>query len=297
MNAQIVEEHNFPLGIIFALLAALSFSIMGLFIKIIGKDASAPMILFFRFGISLIFILPWAIKDARRFKLSNPLLHILRAFVGLLAFSCFYFAINEIPIADATLLLNSYPLIVPLVVLIILGVSTPFKVWLCVAIGFVGLLLVLRPGHELFQWASVIGLAGGVFASFSVVALRILTKTNRINLLLLTYFTINTLVSGILTPFFWRSIDLKDGLLLFGVGISGVIYQKFLAHSFAVAPVRYMSPLLFMAVIVGGIFDWLFWNRTPTLMFIIGVAIVIGGATLTILVGKPKKNISTEKKQ
>jgi len=71
-------------------------------------------------------------------------------------------------------------------------------------------------------------------------------------------------------------------VFVLGIGVLGTLYQVFATLSYVVAPVRLMSPLLFLGVIFGGIFDWLWWNHAPDLITISGMGLVILGATLTV---------------
>ena len=199
--------------------------------------------------------------------------------------------------ADGLLLNNTNALFVPIVAWIILGTRTPIIIWLTILLGFIGVVLVLHPDQGIWKSASLIGLASGLFGGISLVQLRQLTKTNTTQQILFYYFVISTILTGILLIFLWKTPSWHMILLSLGVGICGAIYQYFVVLSFTYAPVRLMSILMFIAVLIGAFFDWGLWHNIPTVVSVIGMILIIVASIASVYIGQktliqPPKNRS-----
>ncbi|MBI3259129.1 MAG: DMT family transporter [Ignavibacteriae bacterium] len=288
------EQHTL-LGITFTILAAISFTFMSLLGKIIGERASTDMILFARFFISLILILPWVVKKPQQIiHITHPSKIIFRSLFTFFAFVCFFYSLQFISLADALLLNNTFPLFIPLVTWCLLKAKTPHKVWMGIIVGFIGIALVLNPDPKLFQPISLIALFSGILAAIAIVVIRSLTKTTPTLQILFYNFLICSILSGIALPFRWKSLNINTLLLLFGVGLFGASYQFFSTLSFAKAPVRLTSPLMFLCIVFGVIADFIIWKHNPTLLTLIGMLCVVLGGIITIYFGQ-KELISNRK--
>ena len=143
---------------------------------------------------------------------------------------------------------NTFPLFVPLVALCLYRTKTSYKVWLGIIVGFIGIGLVLNPTPQFFKPVALIGLLSGALAAVSVVIIRSLTKTTPILQILFYNFLICSLLSGLFLPFGWQEISLKTLGLLVLLGLFGALYQVCSTLSFAKAPVRLTSPLMFLSL-------------------------------------------------
>lgn len=282
-----LHEQRIGIGVVCGILAAFSFTMMSLLGKIIGDRVSTDTILFARFAISLLLIVPWAIKYPQEtLHAAKPMAIILRSLFTFMAFACFFYALRFIPLANALLFNNTFPLFVPLIVWTMVKHHTSYRVWIGIIIGFIGVGFVLKPASDFFQSASMIGLASGVFAAIAVVMIRRLTKTTPVLQILFYNFFICTLLTGIFLPFEWKSFNTEMLFLLIGVGLCGSAYQFFSTLSYAKTPVRISSPLMFLCIVFGVIADWLIWNKIPDGFTLIGMVCVIVGGTITIYFGQ-----------
>lgn len=281
------HKQNIVLGVVFAILGAISFTLMSLFGKFIGEKASIDTILFARFAISLVLVIPWATQNWQDvIKVDQPLKFLIRSLFTLLSLACFFYSLKFISLANALLLNNTAPLFVPLVALISMGVKTSHKVLSGIVLGFVGIALVLNPTQQFFDWASFIGLLSGVFAAMGIVAIRSLTKMASIVQILFYNFLICSIFTGLILPLDWKAFDFDTGLLLFGLGLCGAAYQFFSTLSYAKAPVRLMSSFMFLCIVFGVLVDFVLWRQIPSLLTSMGMMLVIIGGALTIYLGK-----------
>ncbi|HLB56059.1 MAG TPA: DMT family transporter [Coxiellaceae bacterium] len=284
----ITRQQNIKLGIFYAIISALSFALMSVLVKKIGNDLPTSMLIFFRFSISLILLLPWVIKNPHfTFKIQQPAQYIIRILAALLGLFFVFYAIKFIPLVDALLLNNTSPLFVPLIAWLLVGAKTPAKALFGIALGFVGIAIILHPGLKIISFASLIALASGLLVALAIVQMRLISKTSQTIQMLFYYFLVSTIISGIVAALQWKSpIGYETWFLLLGIGIFGTLYQVVATMAYVTAPVRLISPLIFLTVIFGGLFDWLIWGSTPSLLTYIGTLLVIIGAIITIYFGQ-----------
>lgn len=277
---------NLMLATLFALIAAFTFAITGVLVKLIGTEANTVTVVFFRFFIGLIILLPWFLKDKNLFKINKPTSFIVRSIAGLLALFCMFYAVKYISLANALLLSNTNALFVPIVAWIMLRTHTPFKIWIAIIIGFLGVIFILRPDKHLFDYAAFIGLCAGLFGGVSLVQIRQMTKVSSSQQILFFYFLTGTIIPALFLPFIWQTPTVTVWLLLIAVGIVSIFYQLFATLAFTYAPVRLMSAVMFATVAFGALFDWLLWNNVPDLLTAIGIFLVIIGGITAVIVGQ-----------
>ncbi len=287
MVQSFARQQNIRKGLIYGVFSALSFAILGIFVKQIGNQVPTSQLIFFRFFISLIFLIPWLITDKEfSFKIQKPLGYIPRIISALLALYLLFYAIKYIPLIDALLLNNTAPLFVPLIVWL-RGIKTPKKSLIGLIFGLIGVGIILKPGSEIFTIEALIALASGFFSALAIVQVRLISKSSSIKQMLFYYFFISTLISAVVAALQWQTpISSKTWFLLLGVGIFGSLYQVFATLSYVTAPVRLMSSLIFLAVIFAGLFDWMIWGQVPDIQTISGAVMIIIGAIITIFFGR-----------
>lgn len=298
MNVITIERpQSIKLGVLYGIISSFSFAMMSVFVKLIGTNLPTSMLLFFRFGTSLLLIAPWILTDANfTFKIQQPIQYIIRILSALISLFLVFYVIKLIPLVDVLLLNNTAPLFVPIIAFIVTGAKTPKKAIFGIIIGFIGVGIILNPGKEIFSSAgSLIALVSGVFAATAIVYMRLISKTSTTKQMLFYYFSLSTIVVGTFAILQWRTPEnLSIWFFLLGIGIFGTLYQLFATLCYVTAPVRLMSPLVFLMVVFGGIFDWLLWSNVPTLLTIIGAIFVVIGAIITVYFGQ--KEIFVSKK-
>ncbi len=283
-------RRNVPLGVTLMILGALTYAIMGLFVKLIGSNLPTSMTVFFRFLISFFIILPWLLYDKKfTLKVKRPWLMLVRIVTGALSIGSLFYAINYIPLVDANLLISTAPLFVPLAVYAFTRVKTPKSVWLATILGFVGVVLVLHPTSGAFHPAAIVVLIGGALGGVAFVSVRLLAKENSTNQILFYYFVGSSLFLAILMAFQWQMPSAIDWLYLLGVGVFGGIWQILFTVAMKIAPARLISPLYFTVVIFSGIIDWVFWQKIPSYYTVIGFIVILCGVIGTLYFGRGDK--------
>ena len=273
-------------GINFAIIGAFSIAAMGVFVKYIGTDLSSITILFFRFAISLLILLPFIFKNKSfSYKIKYPYHLTIRILTGVLAMTLYFIAIQHINLVNAILLESAYPIFVPIIIYFLTGQKTNRKVMWGIIVSFIGIIIILQPGADIFQPYSIVAVLSGVCAGIAYVFLKIMLsrdKTQMFNLLFY-FFLFGSLIPLPYVILSWKPLSLFHIMCLLGVGVFGYGYQYFITKALQHASVRIVSPLVYVSVLSGGVLDWLLWNTTPSLLTLTGTIITIFGAIIVIL--------------
>ena len=266
------------------------FAVMSVLVKILGPDVPVSMLLFFRFLLSLFVLIPFLILDKSfKFSLIPPLpkMYFLRIAGPLIALGIIYYSINKFPLVNVLLLQNTAPLFLPIFAWFITGTKTPKEVSFGLALGFIGVAVILEPTKNLFKdLHSMLPLCAGVFIAIGILYVRLIGKLNSPSQLFFYYFYIATILTGIVAILQWETpSSLHQWILIAGISISGLCYQVAATYSYLKAPVRLMSQLVFMQTVFGGILDWIIWKNIPNTSTMIGALLVITGGAITIYFG------------
>lgn len=283
------KHHNIKAGIFWILLSTLCFAFMSTCAKVVERDVSVSTVMLFRFGFSFLAFLPWfLIKFKKTIYTEHFWLIIARSIGATIAIYFFFFCIRYVPMVDSILLTSASPLYVPIILKIALKTKTSIAVYWGILMGFVGLILILRPGTEIFGFPSLFGLFSGIIAGIGLILLRIIGQKAEPKQIFFYYFFIAAVASGIGAIFTWQPIDPSKLGYLLAIGAFGLLYQVGLTMALRAAEVQLMSSLLFLSVVFGGALDWIFFHNIPSFLSFIGMVLVIGGSLITIIYGRKR---------
>ncbi len=274
--------HGNTRGAIWILVAGFMTTVQSLMVKQVGPNLHVFEVVFLRclFGLSI--LLPLAFKSGlSTLRTGRVHLHFMRASVSLVSMGCSFYALAHLPLADATAYGFTIPLFMIPIAMVMFREKVRWRRWTATAIGFLGVLIMVRPDGAV-HLAVPVALIGAFFNALVMAIIKRLTGSERI-LTLMTYFTIiATIIVFIPAMLVWKTPTYFELLLLFGVGVTGTLSQMFAAHGWyaateatAIAPFDY-SRLLY-AVILG----FIFFSEIPGLNTAVG-ALVIAGSTLYI---------------
>ena len=265
----------------------LCFAISGVFLKLIGDEATTSVALMFRFLFNLLFLVPFLIRNHVLILVTDQIWKtIFRGLLGLFALACMFYAIKHLPLADALLFNNTATLFVPLIVLFTSKQKTSWKIMISLVVGFLGIVFFLGPDEKIFKLASFVGLLSGFLAAVALVVTRELSKTSEPLQILFYYALTGFVVTLAISVFQLKFYSWQVFSYLCGVGLFGALYQIFLTYALRKAKVRFMSALTFMGFIYAAFFDWLIWSQVPSFWGFFGMFLVILGSFFTIYFGR-----------
>ena len=271
------------LGALYMVASALLFASMAAAVRVAARELPNAPIVFFRHFIMLVFLLPWLWREGRHALDTDDFRgHLVRGLAGVSAVACYFYAIARLRLADAVLLNQSMPLFIPLVERAWLGERIPQRLWGVLALGFAGLLLILRPGTGVFEPVALVGLASAVFASISQVGIRRLTRTEPVMRIVFYFGLVASVASLPPAAWWWKSPSAGTWAVLLLMGVFATVGQLTLTRAYLHAPAASVGPFLYAGPVFAGLLDWLIWDRLPDLLFVVGAAVVILAATLAL---------------
>lgn len=271
------EHHGFLYGIGAAIVSAGLATLTKL-----AVDVPNETIVFFRFAIGLPFI--WAIAASKgvHFSFRQVPKHLIRGFAGFASLYFYVSAIKLIPIVNAITLSNTVPLFMPFVVMIWLRELVSKWRFVATAIGFLGVVVLLRPEKEILQLGSLFGLANGLCAAIALMGVRLLSKNESTEKILFYYFLLSTILATYPMLLAWKAISWLDLGYLMAIGVLSTLYQYLLTLTFTHAPATKASMLNYLSVIFGGVAGWLVFNEVPDVWVWVGAALIVISALFAL---------------
>ena len=177
-------------------------------------------------------------------------------------------------LADAHSIASLTPVIVVALSAIILKEKVNLKTWIAIFIGFVGVLIIMRPGLSIFDPKSLIPLAAAFFLSLYQIVTRKVSEYDSSETSLFYTSVVGIILMSFLMPFFWKPMQSYSYLLFLGIGIffSLGIYFQIIALSFAKASV--VQPFHYTLILWAIILGYIFYNDFPDLPTVIGAIII-----------------------
>ena len=273
------------IGIFFAIFAYLAFSLLDTIQKTLIIYYSVFQILFikyfFTFFLSLI-----ESKRKKNFKFyltSNWKLQLLRSLLSILESGCFILAFRYLSLADAHSIGALTPIVVVVLSYIFLREKISPRIWFAVFIGFIGVLIVMRPGLTVFDPASLIPLAAAFFLGLYQIVTRKVSAVDKNETSLFYAGIVGMFLMGFISFFYWKPISVDFILMFLGVGTlySSGVYFQIVALSKARASI--VQPFHYTLIFWSIIFGFLFYKDIPDLFTITGaVVIIISGVYIFI---------------
>ena len=264
------------IGIIFAILAYLSFSLLDTIQKTLIIYYSVFQLLFIKycFTLYLSFIESRRKKNYKFYLTNNLKLQILRSFLSILESACFVLAFRYLSLADAHSIGGLTPIIVVIFSSIFLKEKITPKIWLAIFMGFIGVLVIMRPGLSIFDPKSLIPLSAALFLGLYQVVTRKASEYDQNETSLFYTAITGILIMGSISFFYWIPINLSFILLFMGVGVfySLGLYLQIIALSKARASI--VQPFHYTLIFWAIIFGFIFYNDVPYLFTIIGATII-----------------------
>ena len=264
-------------AIIFNLLAWVMLPIMDGFAKYLSADMPVLQITWARYFFTVAFTLPimFFFYNKQLVWTDKPKLQIIRGLILLCANVCFFYAISVISLAKALTLAFVAPLIVTAFSPILLGEKVGIRRWTAVIIGFIGSLVVIRPGFVEINLASLAALGTGVMYGFYLIITRKLSTSDNPLLTLLLTGVVGAIIITTVMPFVWVNPSPSQWSMMAGIGVFACIGHLFLILSLKYADASKLAPLGYTEIIPNVIIGYYFFGNFPDNWTFLGLAIIV----------------------
>lgn len=270
------DRHNPVAGILWMVMAAFCFTASITLVKALqdGGMTVFQMVLFRQiFGLALftpILVRGWpgVVKSDVRPR------HFIRAATGFIGMSCAYYSVSLINLADSVALQFTLPFFVMFFAVWLLGEKLrPHRV-IATVIGFVGVLIIVRPGFATLNEGVFFAIVGTVFYAASDTNARYLARYDRLPAIMLHNFVFMMPLAAIPTAFFWVTPTAEMWPQVLGFVVAGVGAQFCLTKSFGAAEASLVSPILFLRLPFVAILGWMFFGQTTEALTWVGAGII-----------------------
>jgi S-adenosylmethionine uptake transporter len=197
----------------------------------------------------------------------------------------FYWATRFMPLADVMTFYMASPLIVTALSAPLLGEKVERFRWIAVGIGFVGVVIALRPSPGMFSWASPIALIGATMFALGQTLTRKLRGSHWLQLTV-WQFAGGGLIGAATIPFAWTTPNAFDLGLMALVGIVSMACFILITRALALARAAVLAPLQYSAILWAALMGWIVWRDAPSWPIILGNAVIIGGGLYLLWAGR-----------
>ena len=267
------------MGIIFMTLGMFCLSVNDVSVK--GLNIFFPVweVIFFRafsgilVSFGLIFIFGW-----RSLKTKKPIRHFVRAFsaVGCVVF--YFFGLKFLLLSENIAIVHSAPIFAALLAVPILGEKLGIHRISAIIIGFIGVIIIVKPGSDVFKLVSILPLISALFMASVYLSTRSIMNTDS-SIAIIFYYSLALLITSLI---FFPKDFVMPGLLQFlqlmGLGVMGSLGHYFMSQAAKNAEVVVISPFEYTSFIFVGIMGYFFYNEIPNSSIVIGgLLIILGG--------------------
>ncbi len=263
-------------GAIWTVLAAALFSCMATLAKFLGGRLDHFQVTFFRTLTGLLFILPFLVGNGRQgWRTQRPGLHILRGLFGNLGMICGFYALIHMPLADANAITFARALFVVPLAVIFLSETVGTRRSVATVIGFLGVLIMLRPTGTI-EPAALAAVSQAMLVAGAIICVKILSRTDPTVTLLFYSSIIGLLITAIPAAIVWQAPTMEEYLLLLAMGAFGVAAHNCFIRGYAVGEASAMAPFDYTRLLFAAIAGFIVFSEVPDEWTIVGAAIIVG---------------------
>ncbi len=265
-------------------------------IKTLGATYSVMQIIFFA---TLFSFVPMAVsmladRTPSNFRPHHPWLVMLRSALVVTAMSCAFYAFSVLPLAEVYSLLFSFPLIVTVLSIPILGEVVRAQRWAAVGVGLIGVLIVLRPGATEITLGHLAALTAAFCSAFGSVLVRKIGNEERSAVLILYPMLLAIVVMSAAQPAVYQPPSLLHLAMMALVGLFSVIAQHLIILAYRAAPAGVVAPSQYSQIIWATIFGMVFFGERPDVWVAVGASIIIASGVFVVW-RESRTNVSPNK--
>ena len=255
--------------------AMILFSTMGVFIKLSSSQLHPLEVVFFRNFLALFFLTPWIFHQrATVFKSNRKKLYTLRAVFNVVGMAAGFTALTLIPLAEATALSFTAPLFATLGAVLILGEIVRQRRIIAIFFGFVGMLIILRPGIEAVSPGALLAIANAITIAITVLIVKKLTTTEKPITIVAYMALLQTPMALIPALFYWEWPSLISWTWLFCLAGAGTIGHLMYTKAIQLAEVSQLQPIDFVRLPIIALFGYIVFAEQPSIWVWIGGAVI-----------------------
>jgi drug/metabolite transporter (DMT)-like permease len=278
-------------GILLMLLGMATFATMAVLIRWVSAEVPTPLMVFLRNAMSLLLMIPWVVhKGPAVLKTERIWRHVWRAGVGITSMELWFYSISIMPVTHATALSFTTPLFVTALALLFLGEKAGMRRWAALLIGFMGVLLITRPGTAGFGYSSLIVLTASTLMAIASILVKTLTSSEPGGRIIFFMALFMTIFSFPLAIPFWKMLTPQQYLGMFLIALTSTISHFCLVKAYTKTEMVVLMPFDFTRLIFTAVMAYFaFGERVDAWSWAGSAVIVTSAAYITWREQKVKK--------
>jgi drug/metabolite transporter (DMT)-like permease len=252
-------------------------TVMGVLVKHLGRNLHSFQLVFCRCLMGVVFMLPFIMRaglDSLRTR--RPGLHTLRVCMGISGMFCVFYAFSHMPFAEAIAIIFSRPLFSVTLAVLLLGETVDRHRGLAAVVGFLGVLIMVRPGTAAFDPVSLVSLAAAVIGGTIAVIIKKLSCSEATATIVMWFSIGGAVISFVPTLFVWISPTFAQWGILSLIGALGVAGQATLTRAFSTGETSFVTPFDYLRLVFAVLFGVFLFGEVPDMWDVIGALVIVG---------------------
>lgn len=263
-------------GALWMIASGAVFSLLNATVKHLGQSLDPFVIAFFRCVFGLLIILPFALRAGTgALSTGRPLTHLARGFVGVMGVFCGMYAIVHLPLADAIAISFAKPLFAVLLAAAFLAERVGADRWLATAAGFLGVLIVVRPGSAEFQLAHVVALIGAFAVADGIVLVKKLQGSERTATIMVYFGAVTSILSFGPALWVWATPTWIELGLLAAMAGAATLGQYCGLRAFRAADASAVVPYDYLRLVFAVLLGLALFGEVPDRWTLVGAGVLI----------------------
>ena len=244
-------------------------------VKYLSSDLHPIIICFYRCLMGLILIAPFMIKNNfQALKSQNFKLQFSRSMINIISMICWFSAIGMMHFEKAAALGFTTPLFTTILAIVLLKEKIRFHRTAALLIGFIGILVIVRPGYVPLELGAVLLLASAFSFSFVLIIVKKLSAIDSSLTIIFYHLLFSTPIFFIFSLFYWETVSLNQLLIFTFMGASGLLSHWCLAQAFKLSDTTFVMPLQFTKLIWASLIGVFFFAEQPNMWTWVGGVII-----------------------
>ncbi len=258
-----------------AIASTLTAALMASSVKLLSNDLNPFIICFYRCLLGLIFVLPFVAKNKfKDLKSNNIKLQFNRSMINIISMICWFSAIGMMQLEKATALGFTTPLFTTVLAVFVLGEIIRVHRTAALLLGFIGILVIIRPGYISFEYGTLLMLIASLSFSFVLIFVKRLSAIDTNLTIIFYHLLFMTPVFFIISLFFWEPITFNQLLIFAIMGIAGLLSHWCMTQSLKMSDTTFVMPLQFTKLIWASLIGLFVFSEIPDLWTWIGGIII-----------------------
>ncbi|PPU95136.1 DMT family transporter [Xanthomonas albilineans] len=258
------------------LASTMAFGLMVVAIRLASAQLATVEIAFFRNLFGLLFLLPILLRPGRPLPRTTQLpRYLLRTAIGLVSMLAGFWAIGHLPLSQAIALSYSTPLFVTLAAALWLGEIVRLRRWLAVLCGFIGVLMIVRPGATNFSAGTLVAVLAALMSALVAIQIKQLARVDTANTVVFYTYAFWLPMSLLPALFAWQWPHGIAWLWLLATGLFGTLGQLLWTRALRLGEVSALTPISFIQLPLVTLFGWWLFGESPDRWTVLGAAIIL----------------------